>query len=222
MLGNEPAARCCAGYEPHSVLPQGITVFSKYANDFVPEPLKEIRIMASSAVSAERHSIALVCSCEEQHYTLCLMAEPSCDGRPGVDRQQDRQPSAVPVTFAAAGVHWGGDAPPLVVAGLPPSLQEGALAPVTQRCFAFEALVFPANMAAYSLSRQVRRSPAFCPLLMERVCLLPPLPPCAQIIQQLLSRGTSVVLCPGGVRECLYMEPGKEVVFLQQRKGFVR
>ncbi len=43
-----------------------------------------------------------------------------------------------------------------------------------------------------------------------------------QVIHQLLSEGTSVALCPGGVRECLYMERGKEVVFLRQRKGFVR
>jgi hypothetical protein len=43
-----------------------------------------------------------------------------------------------------------------------------------------------------------------------------------QIINSLLSKGTSVALCPGGVRECLYMEKGKEVVFLKQRRGFVR
>lgn len=47
-------------------------------------------------------------------------------------------------------------------------------------------------------------------------------PASLQVIHKLLSRGTSVVLCPGGVREVLYMEKGKEVVFLRQRKGFVK
>ena len=38
-----------AGYEPHSVLPQGICTFSQYATDAVPDALSNMRILASSA-----------------------------------------------------------------------------------------------------------------------------------------------------------------------------
>ncbi|GAB4815313.1 hypothetical protein N2152v2_002359 [Parachlorella kessleri] len=101
------------GYEPHSVLPQGISVFSQYANDHIPPALHNIRIMASSA-----------------GFTTVVMRH----------------------------LWWW--------------------------------------LGCRPVSRKV--------------------------IHQLLSEGTSVALCPGGVRECLYMERGKEVVFLRQRKGFVR
>lgn len=37
-----------------------------------------------------------------------------------------------------------------------------------------------------------------------------------------LRRGVSCALCPGGVQEVLYMQEGKEVVFLRKRRGFVR
>lgn len=37
-----------------------------------------------------------------------------------------------------------------------------------------------------------------------------------------LAEGGTVVLIPGGVQECSFMEPGKEVAFLRSRKGFVR
>ncbi|KAL4451792.1 hypothetical protein ABPG75_007454 [Micractinium tetrahymenae] len=37
-----------------------------------------------------------------------------------------------------------------------------------------------------------------------------------------LKKGRSVALCPGGVQECLFMQPGGEVVYLKKRKGFVR
>ena len=41
-------------------------------------------------------------------------------------------------------------------------------------------------------------------------------------IAQILKSGKSVALVPGGVRETHHMEPGKEVLFLKQRMGFVR
>lgn len=51
-----------AGYEPHSILPQGITVFSQYANDHMPEALRhDIRIMASSAVRLQNGSNLGIC-----------------------------------------------------------------------------------------------------------------------------------------------------------------
>ncbi len=42
------------------------------------------------------------------------------------------------------------------------------------------------------------------------------------VVKNLLAKGNAVALCPGGVRECLYMRPGSEVAFLKSRKGFVR
>jgi hypothetical protein len=39
---------------------------------------------------------------------------------------------------------------------------------------------------------------------------------------ELLDEGHSVAVAPGGVQECIYMGPGKEVVFLRKRLGFVR
>lgn len=38
----------------------------------------------------------------------------------------------------------------------------------------------------------------------------------------MLARGHSALVCPGGVRECLYMEHGLEAVYLTKRTGFVR
>lgn len=38
----------------------------------------------------------------------------------------------------------------------------------------------------------------------------------------MLERGHSALVCPGGVRECLYMEHGREAVYLTKRTGFVR
>jgi 1-acyl-sn-glycerol-3-phosphate acyltransferase len=40
--------------------------------------------------------------------------------------------------------------------------------------------------------------------------------------EALLARGASVVLSPGGARECLHMRRGEEVAFLRARSGFVR
>jgi len=43
-----------------------------------------------------------------------------------------------------------------------------------------------------------------------------------KVMEKILSSGTSVVLCPGGVQECLVMEQNAEVVYLKNRRGFVR
>eukprot|EP00195_Chlamydomonas_chlamydogama_P013725 CAMPEP_0202896348 /NCGR_PEP_ID=MMETSP1392-20130828/5370_1 /ASSEMBLY_ACC=CAM_ASM_000868 /TAXON_ID=225041 /ORGANISM="Chlamydomonas chlamydogama, Strain SAG 11-48b" /LENGTH=255 /DNA_ID=CAMNT_0049581675 /DNA_START=121 /DNA_END=888 /DNA_ORIENTATION=+ len=41
-------------------------------------------------------------------------------------------------------------------------------------------------------------------------------------VNRLLSSGKSVMLCPGGVQECLYMTTTDELVYLKKRHGFVR
>lgn len=42
-------------------------------------------------------------------------------------------------------------------------------------------------------------------------------------MDELLASGKTVVLNPGGVQECLYMQhDGSETVFLRKRQGFVR
>lgn len=40
-------------------------------------------------------------------------------------------------------------------------------------------------------------------------------------ISKLLDQGCSVALCPGGVQECLIMQPYNESLYLKNRKGFV-
>ncbi|KAF5828936.1 diacylglycerol acyltransferase-domain-containing protein [Dunaliella salina] len=47
-------------------------------------------------------------------------------------------------------------------------------------------------------------------------------PASRSLIDRMLSNKISVVICPGGVRECLTMEPGLETVYLRKRQGFVR
>lgn len=47
-------------------------------------------------------------------------------------------------------------------------------------------------------------------------------PASRQVMHKQLAEGGTVVLIPGGVQECSFMEPGKEVAFLRSRKGFVR
>jgi 2-acylglycerol O-acyltransferase 2 len=42
------------------------------------------------------------------------------------------------------------------------------------------------------------------------------------VVKKLLAKGSPVVLCPGGVRECMYMQPGTEVAYLRKRRGFVK
>ena len=41
-------------------------------------------------------------------------------------------------------------------------------------------------------------------------------------MRAMLGRGPRARVCPGGVRECLYMEHGREAVYLSNRTGFVR
>lgn len=41
-------------------------------------------------------------------------------------------------------------------------------------------------------------------------------------MRALLSADQSVIVCPGGVREALYMDPRVETLFLRRRRGFVR
>eukprot|EP00878_Enallax_costatus_P005253 GHUV01005520.1.p1 GENE.GHUV01005520.1~~GHUV01005520.1.p1 ORF type:complete len:330 (+),score=53.00 GHUV01005520.1:324-1313(+) len=43
-----------------------------------------------------------------------------------------------------------------------------------------------------------------------------------QWFRKLLQHGRCVVLVPGGVQECLYMQKGSETAFLRNRKGFIR
>jgi 2-acylglycerol O-acyltransferase 2 len=42
------------------------------------------------------------------------------------------------------------------------------------------------------------------------------------VVKDLLAKGSSVLLCPGGVRECMYMQPGTEVAYLRKRHGFIK
>eukprot|EP00887_Chlorella_sp_A99_P000400 scaffold13.g400.t1 len=41
-------------------------------------------------------------------------------------------------------------------------------------------------------------------------------------IRHLLAKGTSVLINPGGIQECLYLARGEEHIFLKRRRGFVR
>eukprot|EP00884_Botryococcus_braunii_P010927 jgi/Botrbrau1/19836/Bobra.0124s0073.1 len=47
-------------------------------------------------------------------------------------------------------------------------------------------------------------------------------PATRKVMSQTLARGQSVVICPGGVKECCHLSYDKEVIFLRQRYGFVR
>ncbi|GJP54118.1 hypothetical protein CLOM_g13223 [Closterium sp. NIES-68] len=42
------------------------------------------------------------------------------------------------------------------------------------------------------------------------------------VLTGLLRRGCTVVIIPGGVQECIFMAPGKEVAFVRSRFGFIR
>jgi 1-acyl-sn-glycerol-3-phosphate acyltransferase len=47
-------------------------------------------------------------------------------------------------------------------------------------------------------------------------------PASRSVAKKLLSKGHTVALCPGGVQECIYMQPGVEVAYLKNRRGFIR
>jgi 2-acylglycerol O-acyltransferase 2 len=47
-------------------------------------------------------------------------------------------------------------------------------------------------------------------------------PASAATMHALLREGACVLVCPGGVRECLHMEKGREAILLHGRTGFVR
>ena len=47
-------------------------------------------------------------------------------------------------------------------------------------------------------------------------------PASAATMHALLARGRSVMVCPGGVQECLHMAHGQEVAFLRTRTSFIR
>lgn len=62
----------------------------------------------------------------------------------------------------------------------------------------------------------------YCPVVRHLWWWLGGRPASAAVMRGMLSKGDSALVCPGGVRECLYMERGREAVFLQGRTGFVR
>lgn len=62
----------------------------------------------------------------------------------------------------------------------------------------------------------------YCPVVRHLWWWLGGRPASAAEMRGMLSKGDSALVCPGGVRECLYMEKGREAVFLSGRTGFVR
>eukprot|EP00884_Botryococcus_braunii_P007200 jgi/Botrbrau1/16481/Bobra.0142s0075.1 len=62
----------------------------------------------------------------------------------------------------------------------------------------------------------------YCPVVRHLWWWLGGRPADAATMHSLLSKGNSVLLCPGGVRECTYMKHGEEVAYVRSRTGFVR
>ena len=62
----------------------------------------------------------------------------------------------------------------------------------------------------------------YCPVVRHLWWWLGGRPASASVMHGMLERGHSALVCPGGVRECLYMEHGREAVYLTKRTGFVR
>ncbi|CAM6096332.1 unnamed protein product [Calypogeia fissa] len=48
------------------------------------------------------------------------------------------------------------------------------------------------------------------------------IPASRKLFSKLLEDGTTVVVVPGGVQECLHLRPGQETIFLRNRFGFIR
>lgn len=102
--------------------------------------------------------------------------------------------------------------------------------------FGFEPhSIMPFGMMLLSPLSPARLPPALarCRVLMSTACFVCPInrhlwwwlggrPASKRAMSTLLAKGTSVVLCPGGVREVIYMQPGSEHAFLRSRRGFVR
>lgn len=62
----------------------------------------------------------------------------------------------------------------------------------------------------------------WCPVVRHLWWWLGGRPASGSVMHAMLRRGHSALVCPGGVRECLYMEHGREAVYLTKRTGFVR
>ena len=62
----------------------------------------------------------------------------------------------------------------------------------------------------------------YCPVVRHMWWWLGGRPASAATMHALLSKGGCVLVCPGGVRECLHMEEGREAILLHGRTGFVR
>lgn len=62
----------------------------------------------------------------------------------------------------------------------------------------------------------------YCPVVRHLWWWLGGRPASASVMHAMLERGHSVLVCPGGVQECLYMKHGREAVYLTKRTGFVR
>ena len=62
----------------------------------------------------------------------------------------------------------------------------------------------------------------YCPVVRHLWWWLGGRPASAATMHALLNKGSCVLVCPGGVRECLHMEKGREAILLHGRTGFVR
>ena len=78
-----------------------------------------------------------------------------------------------------------------------------------------------ANIRAADVTVHLRQC-FYCPVVRHLWWWLGGRPASAAVMRGMLSKGDSALVCPGGVRECLYMEKGREAVFLSGRTGFVR
>ncbi|CAI5476100.1 unnamed protein product [Closterium sp. Yama58-4] len=89
--------------------------------------------------------------------------------------------------------------------------------------------VLPVGMAAFMCHPLAARGVAGATNVIFRVPLLRQcfqwtrvVPATRTVLSSVLQLGRPVIIVPGGVQECLFMAPGKEVVFIRQRVGFIR